>query len=109
MNMVVYTLEQRWEILRYYFENHGNAKECVRKLLTDFGRREAPSAPYARYLVKKLKETGILIDKPKREKPKTVHTPENIAENVCKAPSHSQSFSTIEHFGGILGMTPYKV
>ena len=22
--MAVYTLEQRWEILRHYFENHGN-------------------------------------------------------------------------------------
>ena len=32
-----------------------------------------------RYLVKKVKETGILIDKPKREKPKTVRTPQNIA------------------------------
>ena len=47
---------------------------------TDFGRREAPSAPYVRYLVQKVKETGILIDKPNREKPKTVRTPENIAE-----------------------------
>ena len=28
--MVVYTLEQRWEILRHYFENHGNVTECVR-------------------------------------------------------------------------------
>ena len=45
---------------------------------------------YIRYLVKKVKDTGILIDKPKREKPKTVRTPENIAavaENVCEAPS----------------------
>ena len=51
----------------------------MRKLRTDFGRREAPSAPYVRSLVKKVKETGILIDNPKREKPKTVRTPENIA------------------------------
>ena len=55
--MVVYTLEQRWEILRHYFENQGNiVAECVRKLHTDFGRREATSAPYVRYLVKKVKE-----------------------------------------------------
>ena len=92
--MVEYTLEQRWQILQQYFENHA---EYVRKLHTDFGRREAPSASYVRYFVKKVKETGILIDKPKREKPKTVHTPENIAavaESVCEAPStsiHSRS------------------
>ena len=38
---------------------------------------------------KKIKETGILIDKPKRVKPKTVRTPDNIAavaESVCEAP-----------------------
>ena len=74
--MVVYTLEQRFEILRHYFENHGNVAECARKLRMDFGRIEAPSAPYVRYFVKKLKETGILTDKLKREKPKTS---ENIA------------------------------
>ena len=56
-----------------------NIAECVRKLRTDFERGESPSAPYVRYLVKKVKETGILIGKPKREKPKTVRTPENIA------------------------------
>ena len=62
--MVVYTLEQCWDILRHYFENHGNVAECVRKLHTD-----------VRYLVKKkVKETSILIDKPKPKKPKTVRT-----------------------------------
>ena len=66
----MYTVEQRWKVvLRYYFENHGNVAECVRKLRTDFGKREAPSAPYVRYFGKKVKETGILIDKPKREVP----------------------------------------
>ena len=40
---------------------------------------------------KKLKETGIPIDKPKREKLKTVRTPENIAavaESVVKRHQH---------------------
>ena len=52
--------------------------------------------PHA-YIDKKVKETDIsylvyLIDKPKREKPKTVCTPEKIAavaESVCEAPSTS--------------------
>ena len=120
--MLVYTLEKRWEILRHYFKNHGNVAECLRKLRTDFGRREAPSAPYVRYLVKKVKETGILIDKPKHEKSKTVHTPENIAavaESVCEAPLTSihrrsqelnisdTSLRRILHKN--LGMTPYEV
>ena len=107
--MVVYTLEQCWETLRHYFENHGNLAECVRKLRTDFGRRESPSV------------TGILIDKPKREKPKTVRTPYNIAavaESMCEAPSTSihcrsqqlniseTSLRRILHKD--LDMTPYK-
>ena len=67
--MIVYTLEKRWQILRHYFENHGNVAECLGKLCTNFRRREAPSAPYVGCLVKKGKETGILIEKPKRKKP----------------------------------------
>ena len=116
--MVVYTLEQRWEILQQYFENHGNVAECIRKLRTDFGRREAPSAPYVGYIVKKVKECGILIDKPKREKPKIEPTPENIAavaESVCEAQStsihrffHQLNISEAS-LHKVLGMTPYKV
>ena len=120
--MVVYMLEQRWEILRHYFENHGNVAECVRKLRTDFEKRDAPSAPYVRYLMKKVKETGTLIDKPKREKPKTMRIPDNIAavaESVCEAPSTSihrrpqqlniseTSLRRILHKD--LCMTPYKL
>ena len=48
--------------------------------------------PYVRYLVKKVKDTGILMNKLKREKPKTVLTPKNIAavaKNLCEAPSTS--------------------
>ena len=94
----------------------------MRKLRTDFGRRKVSSAPYIRYLVKKVKETVILIDKPKREKPKTVHTSENIAavaESVCERPStsihhRSQQLKISERslrriLYKDLGMTPYKV
>ena len=94
----------------------------MRKLRTDFGRREAPSAPSVRYLAKKVKETGILIDKPKREKPKTMLTPENIAAvavSMYEASSKSihrrsqqlniseTSLRRILHKD--LGMMPYKV
>ena len=75
--MVVHTLEQR------NIQNHGNVAECVRKWRTDFGRREAPSCPYVCYLVKNVKEIGILIDKLKLEKFKTVCISENIAA-VCR-------------------------
>ena len=107
--------------MQYCFENHGNVAECVQKMRTDFGRRKAPSALYFRYLVKKVKETGSLIDKPKRQKPK-VRTPKNIAavaENVCEKPAtsihrRSQQFNISETslsriFYKDLGITPYKV
>ena len=42
-------------------------------------RREAPPAPYVRDLMEKVKETGIFIYKPKREKSETVRAPKNIA------------------------------
>ena len=80
---------------------------------TDFGRREAPSAPYVRYLVKTVIETGIVIDKPNRENPK------KIAYTVCKALStsihrRSQQLNILETslrliFHKDLGMTTYKV
>ena len=71
---------------------------------------------------KKLASTSITIDKPKREKPKTVCTPDNIAavtESVYEAPSTSihrrsqqlniseTSLRQILHKD--LAMTPYKV
>ena len=93
--MAVYALEQRWKILQHYFENHGNAAECVRKLLTNFGRREAPSAPYVRYLVKKVKETDILIDKPKRGKLKTVHSRILLMQQKVCVKRHQHKFIVV--------------
>ena len=61
--MVVYTLEQRWEIFRHYFENRGNVAECVRKFRMDLGRRKAPSPPYVRYLVQKSKNHSVKSQK----------------------------------------------
>ena len=70
----------------------------------------------------KSERTGILIDKPKCETPKTVRTPQNIAalaEIVCEASSTSihrrsqqlniseTSLERILHKD--LGLTPYKV
>ena len=118
MNLVVYTLEQKtgkycditFKIMVMFQKVF---KNCVR-ILEEEQRR--------RYLVKKVKETGILIDKPKREKSKTVGTSENIAavtESVCEAPStsihrHSQQLNISETLlrrilHKELGMTSYKV
>ena len=71
---------------------------------------------------KRREETGILINKSMREKPKTVRTPENIAavaESVYEAPStsihrRSQQLNISETtlrwiLHKDLGMPPYKV
>ena len=94
----------------------------MRKLLTNYARSQTASAPYVRYLVKKVKETSIIIDKPEREKPKPIHTPENIAdmeESVRVAPSTSihrrsqklniSDISLRRILYKDLGMTPCKV
>lgn len=81
--MVVYAIEQRWDMLRHYLENHGNVKECER-------------GPYVRYLVKKWK-----INKPKCKTSEIACITENmaaVAESVREAPS------TIEHFGETIEM-----
>ena len=49
-------------------------ENCVRNLEEEKHRQIRMFA----ILWKKVKETGILIDKPKREKPKTAPTTENI-------------------------------
>ena len=72
--------------------------------------------------MKKVKETIILIDKPKREKPKAVRISENIAavaESVREAPSKSihrrlqqlniSETSLRQIWNKDLGMTPYTV
>ena len=63
-------------------------ENCIRILEEEKHR----SAPCLRYLVKKMKGTGILIYKSKHEKSTTVHTSENVAavaESVREALSTS--------------------
>ena len=74
--MVGYTLEERWEIPKTYFQNNSVVAESVRKLRTKMG--SAPSAQYVASFVKKMETMGMLIDKPTRDRPFTVRTPENI-------------------------------
>ena len=107
------------------FENHGNVAEGVWKLRLDFGRREAPSASYARYLLKKVKETGILIDKPPisvKSQKQCIHPRILLLwQKVC-GKLHQHQFNVVlsnwtfrrHHWNEfyiktLVGMTPYKV
>ena len=65
---------------------------CAKIAYGFWKKRSTVSAVCSLSCEKKVKEIGILIDKPKRENPKTVHIPENIAavaESECEAPSTS--------------------
>ena len=87
--MVVYTLEQRCQILRHYFEDHGHRK-CAKIVYGFWKMRSTVSSEYSLSCGKSERKEGILIDKSKRKKPKTVRTPQNIAavaESVHEAPS----------------------
>ena len=99
--MVVYTLEQRWEILRHYFENHDNIAECVGKLCTDLGREEALLASYILYpafssINHSLRSQKQCVD-PRISIPGCSQQL-NISETPSRRILHKD-----------LGMTPYKV
>ncbi|KAJ8940716.1 hypothetical protein NQ318_009119 [Aromia moschata] len=66
-----FTLEQRWETLKNYFQRECCVAETVRKLRTIFGRNEAPSAP--------VRETGMLVDNRSHSRARPVRIAERIA------------------------------
>ncbi|KAJ8962642.1 hypothetical protein NQ318_001035, partial [Aromia moschata] len=53
--------------------------ETVRKLRTIFGRHEAPSAPGIRKFLRKVRETGMLMDNRSHPRDRLVSTAERIA------------------------------
>ena len=85
--MVVYALEQRWEILRHYFENHGNAAECrmCAKIAYGFWKKRSTVSSVCPLSCERTEETGILIDKPKR----TLEYIATMTETVREASSTS--------------------
>ena len=97
MYVCMSTLEQRWEEACDRLTEY--CRMCSKIAYGFWKKRSTVTVPYVRYLVKKVKDTGILISKPKRENPKTMRTPENIAA-VAKS-------RRILHKD--LGMMPYKV
>ena len=51
-------------------------------------RSTVSTLSYIHYLVKKVKETAILIDKPKSKQPKTLVNITVVAESVLEVPQH---------------------
>ncbi|KAJ8957917.1 hypothetical protein NQ318_001914 [Aromia moschata] len=87
-----FTHEQRWEILKNYFQSECCVAETVRKLRTIFGRNEAPSEPGVRQFLRKVRETGMLMDNRSHPRARPVRTAERIAavaQSVCENPRTS--------------------
>ncbi|KYQ46396.1 hypothetical protein ALC60_14605 [Trachymyrmex zeteki] len=85
-----FSLEQKWEILKTYFQNSESSTETVRKLQKIFGKQNVPSSQYVNQFVKRVRETGSLLDKTTRSRAPTVRTAENIAtvaQSVSEQPS----------------------
>jgi len=80
-------LEQNWEILKTYFQSGESSTQTVRNLRGKFGRKEMPSM-----FVKRIRQTGSLLDKASRSRARLVRSTENIAavaQSVIEQPSTS--------------------
>lgn len=117
--MIRFTLEERWEILEIYFQNKDNFAEIVRKCRTKFGRNNAPTEAGIRKFIKKVRETGFIVDAPTRVRTPTPENIEAVAVSVRESPGtstrHRAQELTIKRttlrriLHKDLSMTPYKV
>jgi len=87
-----YTFEQNWEILKTYFQSGESSTQTVRNLREKFGRNERPSTQFVDQFVKRIRQTGSLLDKATRSRTHLVRSTENIAavaQSVLEQPSTS--------------------
>jgi len=90
--MVKFTLEENWEILKTFFQSGESLTGTARKLRPKFEKNKAPSKQFVDSFVKRVRETGSLMDKPTRLRARPVRSIENIAavaESVNDNPSTS--------------------
>ena len=83
-----YTLEQNWEILKTYFQSGESSTQTVRNLRGKFGRKEMPSTQFVDQFVKRIRQTGSLLDKATRSHARPVRSTEKhiaaIAQSVLE-------------------------
>jgi len=105
-----YMLEQNWEILKTYFQNSESSTQTVRNLRGKFTwkirRKEMPSTQFVDQFVKRIRQTGSLLDKAIRSRARPVRSTENIAavaQRVLEQPltrhrSQNLNFTYFTHF-----------
>jgi len=88
-----YTLKQNWEILKIYFQSGEFSTQTVRNLRGKFGRKEMPSTQFVNQFVKRIRQSGFLLEKATRSRARPVKSStENIAavaQSVLEHPSTS--------------------
>jgi len=87
-----YMLEQNWEILKTYFQSDESSTQTVRNLRGKFYRKEIPLMQFVDQFVKRIRQTGSLVDKTTHSRARPVRSTENIAavaQSVLEQPSIS--------------------
>ena len=87
-----FTLEKNWEILKIYFQRDGSSTQTVRNLRKKLGKKEVPSSQFVDQFVKRVRETGSLLDKTTRSRSRPVRSGKKIAavaQSVLEHPSTS--------------------
>jgi len=87
-----YTFEQNWKILKTYFQSGESSTQTIRNLRGKFDRKEMPSTEFVDQFVKRIRQTGSLLDKATRSRARPVRSTENIAavaQSVVEQPSTS--------------------
>lgn len=87
-----FSLEQSWEILKTYFQSGESSTQTVRNLRKKIDKKDVPTTQFVDQFVKRVRETGSLLDKTTRVRTRPVRSTENIAavaQSVREQPSTS--------------------
>ncbi|CAH1101131.1 unnamed protein product [Psylliodes chrysocephalus] len=87
-----YTIEQRVEIVKIYYQNQCSVRQTFRALRQVYGVHDRPTESLIRRLMQKFKESGSVADRPTPVRQQRVKFVENIAavrESVHENPRQS--------------------
>ena len=80
--------KKNWEILETYFQSGESSIQTVRNLRKKFGKKEVTSSQFVDQFVKRVRETGSLLDKTSRLRSRPVRSAENIAVVIQSVLEH---------------------
>lgn len=73
-----YTIQQRVEIIKIYYQNQCSVRETFRKLRTIYGVHDRPAESTIRRLINKFETTGSIADQTTPVRQRTARSIENI-------------------------------